>query len=609
MRTLFLSCLLFLSASELHSLENNGADVFFSVSRAPGCRCLSPADAQTLDLPAVEEAGAGSAADLLDQGALPYVRRLNGPSGLATVSLRGFQAKQTAVFLDDVRLPPDITGTVDLSVLPAAGLGRAEILPGAASSLYGPDAEGGVVQLFTRRLSPGARLAEAGADAGSYGTRDEFVKAGASGRAGDIFVAGTSGYTAGFQQNSAVAKNSASGRATLGLGGAGTLEVTALFSRLHTGLPSGTPVPVSEWNGSAERRANSLTDWQTSSRGFLAASWNGGSGNLKLRADASLSSNRINAFQYGALDGATVTDRGLSARATLYGSSVIGAESGLSSLGSGTYGDHGISSFGFFAQTALEPARGLQVTPSARLDRSGVYAARLSPKLSAVYVPDEKWKFSVSAGAGFQPPTFADLYNPWAAPAPGLKPETSMNYSVGLDYGSPAGWRAGLSGYYCRVRDRITLDPVTWGAENLSSAYNYGLEARFGWASGPLQASAAYERAVSMARNGGGPYALLNFSPRDRSSVSAAASFGAWRASAGGRGVSEQYTGLGRGGLRLPEYWVFGARLSRKAGPAEFWAGVDNIFNRHYAETADVFNGWFPQPGRTWSAGLTMRLL
>lgn len=609
MRALSLSSLLFLSSFVPCAALDNGAEVFFSVSRAPNYRCLPPVDAQTLYLPAVEETGAGSAADLLDQAALPYVRRLNGPSGLAALSLRGFQSKQTAVFLDDVRLPPDITGTVDLSVLPAAGLGKAEILPGAASSLYGPDAEGGVVQLFTRRLSPGARLAEAGADAGSYATRDEFVKAGASGRAGDIFVAGVSGYTGGFQQNSEATKNSASGRGTLDLGPAGTLGVTALFSRLRTGLPSGTPVPVSDWNGSAERKANSLTDWQTSGRGFLAASWTGGPADVRLKTDASWSYNRIDAFQYGSLGGATVCDKALSARATLFGSSMVGAESSVSSLESGAYGDHRIDSVGVFAQTTFNPARGLQLTPSARLDRSGIYADRLSPKLAAVYVPGGKWKFSASAGAGFQPPTFADLYNPWAAPAPGLKPETSVNYSAGLEYGSPAGWRAGLNGYYSLVRDRITLDPVTWGAENLSSAYNYGLEARFGWSSGPLEASAAYVRDVSMARTAGGPYELLNFSPRDRLSVSAAASLGNWRSSVNGRGVSAQYTGLGRAGLRLPEYWVFGARLSREAGPAELWAAVDNLFDRHYAETADAFNGWFPQPGRTWSAGLSLRLL
>lgn len=609
MRKLSLAFLLCVPSSALCRAESPGPEVFFSVSRAPSYRCLAPGDAETLGLPAVEAAGSGSAADLLAGAAAPFVRRLNGPLGLATVSMHGYQAKQTAVYLDDVRLPPDITGTVDLSVLPAAGLGKAEVLPGAASAAYGSGAEGGVVQLFTRRLSPGARLAEAGAELSSYDTRAYFFKAGAAGRAGEIFAAGTSGTSDGFQRNSAIEKDSASGRASLDLGAAGRLGITGLFSRLRTGLPSGTPVPVADWNGSREKEPNSLTDWQTSRRGAFSASWSGGSRDLAFKADSSVSSNYIEAFQWGTLSEARVTDRALAVRAAFRGSAVIGAETSASSLDSGTYGDHTIDSAGAFAQATLRPARGLEVTPGARLDRSGVYAARLSPKLGAVYAPDVSWKFSASAGAGFQAPTFADLYNPWAAPAPGLKPETSVNYSAGADYGSPAGWYAGLTGYYSIIRDRIALDPVTWGAANLDSAYNYGLEARAGWKGKALRAAAGYVRNVSRARSGAGGYETLNFSPAHRVTAELSASAAGTELRLDARGVSEQYTGRGRTGLRLPEYWVFGLRASRAFGGLELWGGVRNLLDRHYAETADVFNGWFPQPGRTFEAGLTWRLL
>jgi outer membrane receptor protein involved in Fe transport len=41
----------------------------------------------------------------------------------------------------------------------------------------------------------------------------------------------------------------------------------------------------------------------------------------------------------------------------------------------------------------------------------------------------------------------------------------------------------------------------------------------------------------------------------------------------------------------------------------EFFAAVDNVLDRHYAETADAFNGYFPQPGRTFSGGVSVRFL
>lgn len=605
MKRCLLPFLLCLPSTQAYSAEKTDPEVFFSVSRAAARRCLPPADALALEVPRDESSD--SVADLLEQAAPLHLRRLNGQLGLATVSMRGFQAKQTAVYLDDTRLPADITGTVDLSVLPAAGLGRAEVLPGSAASAYGAGSEGGVVHLFTRRLSPGARLAQAGAEFSSYDTRTYTARAGAAGRAGDLFLAGSSVVSDGFQKNSRVDKGSVSGRASLELGAAGRLGLTGLFSRLETGLPSGTPVPVADWDGEKEKTPNSFTDWQTSRREFAAASWSVGDAEFGLKAGASRSSNDIEAFQYGSISAAKVTDRSVYGRLTLYGDWVLGAESGVSSLASETYGDHALHSAGFFAQKTFRPAAGLEITPAARLDRSGVYQERVSPKISAVYAPDEKWKFSVSAGRGFQPPTFADLYNPWAAPAPGLKPETSLNSSAAVYYGAPQGWYAGLSAYYSAIKNRIALDPATWAASNLDSGYNSGLEAQAGYKGQVFGAAAGCARNRSRVKTGAGPHEALNFSPRDRCTGSLSASGAGFKLALDGRGVSEQYTGRGRTGLRLPEYWIFGAALSRDFGPAEVRAGVSNVFDRHYAGTADAFNGWFPQPGRTFYAGLTFR--
>lgn len=581
-------------------------DVFFSVGRAAAYRAMPPADAATV-YPG--EAAAPDLAGLLDAQAPLSVRRLNGPSGAATVSLRGFQAKQTAVYLDDVRLPADVTGTVDLSLFPSAGLGRVEVLPGAAASAYGANAEGGVVHLFTRKLSPGARLAEASAGLSSWGGRNLALKTGAAGRSGDFFLGAARDSSEGFQRNSGSAREAAQGRGSVGLGAAGKLTFGGLYSSLRTGLPSGTPVPVADWNGSRERAANSLTDWQKSRRGFLSGAWSAGGDALEGRVESSLSSNRIEAFQFGSRSAALVTDRGLTARLAVRRTLVLGAEASLSELASADYGDHRIGSAGFFAQKTFAPLEKLELTPGARLDRSGSYPARLSPKVAAVYAPSSEWKFSASAGAGFQSPTFADLYNPWAPPAPGLKPARSVNYDASAYYGSPDGWYAGASGYYSVIRDRIALDPVTWAASNLDSGYNIGAEGKAGWTPGVFRLSAAWALNVSKVKTGGGSYELMNYSPLRKATLSAGLEADGTRVAFTGLGVSEQYTGRGRTGLRLPEYWTFGLKAARSLGGLEFWASADNLLDRHYATTADVFNGWYPQPGRTFSAGLSWRLL
>jgi outer membrane receptor protein involved in Fe transport len=76
--------------------------------------------------------------------------------------------------------PVHFDPTSDAMSIPLDQIDRIEILRGPASSLYGADAIGGVVQVFTRR-GTGALSGNASAGYGTYGTWD--VKGGVSGAA------------------------------------------------------------------------------------------------------------------------------------------------------------------------------------------------------------------------------------------------------------------------------------------------------------------------------------------------------------------------------------------------------------------------------------------
>ena len=79
---------------------------------------------------------------------------VNGGSGIESVSLRGLGSQRTLVLLNGRRLnPAGVSGTVaavDLNVIPSALIDRYEILKDGASSIYGSDAVGGVVNIITR---------------------------------------------------------------------------------------------------------------------------------------------------------------------------------------------------------------------------------------------------------------------------------------------------------------------------------------------------------------------------------------------------------------------------------------------------------------------------
>jgi vitamin B12 transporter len=117
----------------------------------------------------ITRAGAGSVADLLRrQRGVEIVR--NGGAGTSTsVYLRGANSNQVVVLIDGVRIGSSTTGSASWNAIPLSSIDHIEIVYGPLSSLYGADAIGGVVQIFTKK-SEGAPVLSASAGGGTYGT-------------------------------------------------------------------------------------------------------------------------------------------------------------------------------------------------------------------------------------------------------------------------------------------------------------------------------------------------------------------------------------------------------------------------------------------------------
>jgi len=79
----------------------------------------------------------------------------DGGEGIQTANLRGLGDERTLSLLNGRRAGPagirDGVSSFDINVIPVAGLERVEILKDGASSIYGSDAIGGVVNYITRR--------------------------------------------------------------------------------------------------------------------------------------------------------------------------------------------------------------------------------------------------------------------------------------------------------------------------------------------------------------------------------------------------------------------------------------------------------------------------
>lgn len=116
------------------------------------------ADVSLIDRAQLDLAGQSSLRDLLGQQ--PGVQfTSNGSYRSSTgIFLRGASSSQTLVLIDGLRVGSATSGGASLENIPLERIERIEILRGAASALYGPDAVGGVIQIFTRAPAQGLAL-------------------------------------------------------------------------------------------------------------------------------------------------------------------------------------------------------------------------------------------------------------------------------------------------------------------------------------------------------------------------------------------------------------------------------------------------------------------
>lgn len=94
-----------------------------------------------------------------------------GLGGQLNVHVRGTNANHLLVLVDGQRIGSATLGSTALEHLPLHAVERIELLRAPASSLYGMDAVGGVLQIFTRGGGKGTGLTAASAGVGAYGLR------------------------------------------------------------------------------------------------------------------------------------------------------------------------------------------------------------------------------------------------------------------------------------------------------------------------------------------------------------------------------------------------------------------------------------------------------
>ncbi len=105
----------------------------------------------------------------------------NGGRGAqASVFMRGTEADHTLILIDGVRVSSATSGAAAIQDIPTDQIERIEVVRGPRSSLYGSDAIGGVIQIFTRKPRGDKTQANVSLSGGSHSSAG--LNAGLSGR-------------------------------------------------------------------------------------------------------------------------------------------------------------------------------------------------------------------------------------------------------------------------------------------------------------------------------------------------------------------------------------------------------------------------------------------
>ncbi|MFT3759888.1 TonB-dependent receptor domain-containing protein [Thauera sp.] len=433
-----------------------------------------------IDRDEIARAGNSNLVQLLSGRPGVQVTSNGGPGSNSSVFIRGTNSGHALLLIDGVRVGSLTSGAPAFENIPLELIERIEILRGPASALYGADAIGGVIQVFTRKGSEGFQPS-ARVGLGSDGARTlDAALAGGAGRLRYRLAAGherTDGINA---KPASIAGNDRdddgfrndyfSGSVSLGFREADEVGLTMLHSKMRSWYDMGKA-----YDSHMDKRTESIglhmrnridADWTSTLRFGYGVDESDDRAERNSKTDFETTQRQLTWQHDIGLAGGTLL------AAYEYLEQEIDSSNDYDKTGRHT-NSLVLGWSGQFDRHHLQA--------NARYDDNSQFGSKTTGTLAYGYRLTPEWRARVSIGTAFKAPTFNDLYYPWSG-NPDLEPEEALNREAGLVW-ERGGFSFSATYFDNRVRNLIAWAPVDpsdptgfWLPANVARASIEGLE-------------------------------------------------------------------------------------------------------------------------------------
>lgn len=404
--------------------------------------------------------------------------KIRGDGIQADPSIRGATFQQVLIMIDGIRVNDPQTAHHNLNIpVPLNEIERIEILYGPASSLYGSDACGGVINIITKKSAGIA----GGIGFGSFGYKDCFGKFATNKVSIDFETKSSAGHEPGYeysQYNIAAKFNTSI---------TNNYKFTILGGYLNKSFGAKNfYAPYPSWEKNQAFFINLNNQWFISSYFMLnpILSFRTHIDTFILdRTDPTFYANRHQSFTYG---GQLIGN--FDAREIGFFSA--GTEIFIDSLSSTRLKERKLTHFAGFVQWEEKFLKNSAIiTSGIRNDHYSNFGSNINPHLSIAYWRRSFLKLFCMAGGSFRVPSFTELYyqDPANLGDSLLKPERARDYEIGI-LNLFKNFQSQFTIFLRETEEDIDWvkknNETVWQAHNIGHTRFYGIESSLGFAFG-----------------------------------------------------------------------------------------------------------------------------